>query len=73
MQRFRAQQALGQHMLPLPPNRAGAFADYDPRIEYYFTCRACDRLNTECCRDTTTEKDFEGHLRGVSIRCENLI
>lgn len=68
MQRFRAQQALGQHMLP--SNRAGVFADFDPRIEYYFICRMCGRLNTKCCRETTTERDVEGHLRGVSMRCE---
>lgn len=70
MQRFRAQQALGQQ-LP-PPNRPGVFADHDPRIQYYFTCRTCGRLNTECCRETTTERDVESHLRGISMRCKNL-
>ncbi|KAE8553738.1 hypothetical protein EYB25_005120 [Talaromyces marneffei] len=66
MQRFRAQQALGQHAPP--SNRAGVFADYDPRIEYYFTCRMCGRLNTEGCRETTTERDVEGHLREFTMR-----
>lgn len=70
MQRFRAQQALGQHAPP--SNRAGVFADYDPRIEYYFTCRMCGRLNTEGCRETTTERDVEGHLREFTMRCESL-
>lgn len=70
MQRFRAQQALGQHVPQ--SNRWGVFADYDPRIEYYSKCPTCGRLNTECCRETTTERDVEGHLRGLSMRCDNL-
>lgn len=68
MRRFRVQQALGQ--IITPSNRECVFADYDPRIEYYYTCPTCGRLNTECCRETTTERDVESHLRGISMRCE---
>lgn len=70
MQRFRAQQALG-HQVPAS-NQVEVFADYDPRIKYYFICRTCGRLNTECCRETTSERDVESHLRGLSMRCENI-
>lgn len=78
MERFRAQQALDQQR----GNRRSASSsaqssrsseeslDTDPRIEHYYTCRHCGRLNAEAIAATATNRRVESQIRG-SLRSEN--